>query len=101
MWAVVWVVVRWVSAFCGSWYVATSSSAPPPDLQHHNNDENQLYSTQKLLRCDESGLPVVWWVFVGGGVVVFCVGWLGVMVLALVRMRAGSLWRRKAVGRGG
>ena len=34
-------------------------------------------------------------------VVVFCVGWLGVMVLALVRMRAGSLWRRKAVGRGG
>jgi len=23
------------------------------------------------------------------------------MVLALVRMRAGSLWRRKAVGRGG
>ena len=34
-------------------------------------------------------------------VVVFCVGWLGVMVLALVWMRAGSLWWRKAVGRGG
>ena len=32
-------------------------------------------------------------------VVVFCVGWLGVMVL--VWMRAGSLWWRKAVGRGG